>query len=397
MMEGYDEENIKRVTNRVQMEILPATFEIIDDPVRIRDAYLKGPSSCASKPWHQYSRLKEYNRSDLHPTMVYGSTPDNLSDTALAVCWKGDMPVARAVVSHHSMQYPRIYFMDDCQTAWHEFKTWLAEQGYSLSENALVGSVIRHVPFGPADDPDESPHLLMPYIDMGGKSVHHCLKRRVSIVSGPQWTERLSPLAKELLARPVEDGTPKQLYYNTAAYDAGAVAHHHLWEYSTPFETCAITGAPIFNGDGVLVLMPDGTRAACAPDLTSEHVFYHSNAVSARVGETANAIHASLRGQVLQAPTLSQHASTTLLGVYGGPVSWIGDPGLIENLIEHDGIYYERTELVEVEGNFYLPHQVVCWEAPDGTPHVAVGRHLDTHNAVTLQNFINKATAGDIS
>lgn len=380
MMDGHDAERVKVVTNRVQMEILPSTFEIIDDPERIRDAYLKGPSSCASKPWSYYSQLEQCSADTLHPVMVYGSTEDNPSDTALAVCWKGDMPVARAVISRHSMQYPRIYFMDDCEVAQDEFQAWLDDQGYSLSDSALVGSVVRHVTFGGG-------HLLMPYIDMNNKPVNYCLERKACVVGGPGWVRKMSPLAKELLAK---DG-PDTIYSHQASYNVGAVPYSRLDDNPIRFNTCAITQQPIFGGDGVDVLMPDMTIRQCADGLGPEHVVSVPENVAINTARCVGYVHASLREQVAQAPLVSIDASITDLRLYG-PIRWLGDPDRIAHLIPHDGQLCIRNELIQYNGQFYRPGEIVCWEDEDGTPRVAVGRQIEHNSNSATQEHVYRAT-----
>lgn len=379
MLEGRDEESIKVTTNRVQMEILPSTFELITDPERIRDAYLKGPSSCASKPWTSYSVLNNSEARDLHPTMVYGSTDNNPSDTMLAVCWKGDMPVCRAVVSRHSMQYPRIYFMDDCETARNEFINWLDEQGYSLNSDALTGSVLRHVTF--------DGHLLMPYIDMNNKPVHYCMERELCIVGGPGWIDRLSPLARELLAR----GGQPQLNWMQPVYSSGAIPREHLYANTMQLTLCPLSGEPVTPENGAAVIMPDLSRARVHRTHAADQITATSMLVSVEHEITECYIHNDLLDRYENAPALSQRASMDRLDVYG-PVKWLGDSSAITaGLIEHQGQHYLPTELVQIEGAFYLPEQIVCWTAPDGTKHFAVGTHTALSSAVQLQAFIDRA------
>jgi hypothetical protein len=393
---NYEDERVKAIANRIAMEITPSRFEVLTDPDDIIEAYLSGPSSCATHETHWYSTLRDADApGNAHPSSVYGGD----SDTALAVCFKGDMPVCRTVINTHTREYVRIYTMDNCADAEAEFKNWLHENGYTRSNDALVGACLRWVEV----EHESDNVIVMPYIDVGGKMTLFVPSVPAVIVTGDNFNERLTPAARRVMERVADERMP--VIATNVFYNAGGVTYSELMSRKqTTFGRCEATGEITPDSRLDYAVMADGRVGRVS--LRERQNRYHTGYEIVHIDDDNTARVIQWAHQDFDTDThlvqITPKLATDLFGVLGT----LRDPTLLRDREAHraalgdartvtttnSGRLAHESETFELNGRIHLLDDISLFADGD-TYTYAVGEWVDCDND-HKRNILTQLTEG---
>lgn len=165
---GYDhltDEDVKCLAAKVT-----ATTKIVYHHSKAREdyshVYQTGPNSCMAYGPKSSRGTFEHTYVDgefVHPTEVYAHPENNLE-----LVWgeMGGEVISRTIINTKKKTYPRIYGKESVSRSKERIKDYLAELGYSQSDDALDGEKLLLL------NPDGYPNaIICPYIDPSNRGV----------------------------------------------------------------------------------------------------------------------------------------------------------------------------------------------------------------------------------